>query len=276
MAGTGWTSWEFYQEPFKLFNTSSMNTESIGPSDESLEVVDGGALVSVKAYQNVQGNYDWAASEWALRASVDTTKAPFGGHIGPVEFRIQGYAANGQQVADPRASTIRLYIDNQRPDFELDTVMIGAQAEGGPCAVFTLEGEPLPAVLTVRFKVIQEQGFLNAYNLSVRKGNYPSFNIAATTGPLGETSAALSNSYVHSGSSPCGDLVGTRVPDEITAVADFATAYIIPNTGNWLESDETVCAYSVLLGCSKRVTNGYNTAVDYYGPIQKLLAIKKE
>ena len=276
MAGTGWTSWEFYQEPFKLFNTSSMNTESIGPSDESLEVVDGGALVSVKAYQNVQGNYAWAASEWALRASVDTTKAPFGGHIGPVEFRIQGYAANGQQVADPRASTIRLYIDNQRPDFELDTVMIGAQAEGGPCAVFTLEGEPLPAVLTVRFKVIQEQGFLNAYNLSVRKGNYPSFNIAATTGPLGETSAALSNSYVHSGSSPCGDLVGTRVPDEITAVADFATAYIIPNTGNWLESDETVCAYSVLLGCSKRVTNGYNTAVDYYGPIQKLLAIKKE
>jgi hypothetical protein len=154
--------------------------------------------------------------------------------------------------------------------------MLSAQAEGGPCAVFTLEGEPLPAVLTVRFKVIQEQGFLNDYNLSVRKGNYPSFNIATTTGPLGETSAALSNSYVHSGSSPCGDLVGTRLPDEITAVADFATAYIIPNTGNWLESDETVCAYSVRLGCSKRVTNGYNTAVDYYGPIQKLLAIKKE
>ncbi len=273
-----WTDWEFYQEPFKLFNTDLMDRVQIGPFDRDLEIVNGGPLVTAKAYNNVQGNSDWATSEWALRASVNTTKAPFAGHIGPVEFRIQGYDDDGQQVADPRTDWIRLYIDNQRPDFVLDTIALGEQLEGdNPCAVFTLDGEPVPAILTVRFKVIQEQGFLNKYDLSVRKGNYSDFDIK-TTDPLGATSAALSNSYVHGGTDPCSDLVGTRPPDEMTAVGDFATAYIIPDGvgADWLESDETVCAYAVNLICSKRVTNGYNDAVDKYGPIQKLLAIKKE
>lgn len=241
VSGTGWSSWEFYQEPLKLFKTSVMNNVQIGPFDRSLEVVNGGAMETVKAYDNVSGDYDWASSEWALRASVNTDKAPFGGHIGPVEFRIQGYDASGQQVADPRIDKIRLYIDNQRPDFAIDTVTIGEQEEGDtPCGVFTLDGEPSPAVLNVRFKAIQEQGFMHSYELYVRKGNLPSFPITTTSGPLGETSSQLSNTYVHTGGSPCSALVGTRPPDEMTAVGDYATAYITPQSGDWLDTGQTV------------------------------------
>ncbi len=277
VSGTGWTDWDFYQEPFKLLKTSVMDTVQIGPFDHNLEIVNGSPKETAKAYLNVQGDYDWATSEWALRASVRTTKSPFGGHVGPVEFRIQGYDDHGLQVADPRNERIRLYIDNQRPDFVLDTVTIGGQKEGGRCAVFTLKGEPVPAVLKVRFKVIQEQGLLEGYDLTVRKGNYPSFDVVKTGGPFGAISAELSNSYVHTSGKYCSELVGTRPPDEATAVGDFATAYIIPDKGNnWLNKNESVCAYAVRLGCSKRVTNGYNDPVVNYGPIQKLLAIKKK
>ena len=277
ISGSGWSSWDFYQEPLKLFKTSVMDNVQTGPVDRNLEIVNGASLVSAKAYDNVQGNFDWASSEWALRASVNTTKTPFGGHIGPVLFRIQGYAANGQQVTDNRTAHIKLYLDNTAPDFELDTVKIGEQNETDtPCAVFSLAGEPVPAVLTASFKAIQQQGFLHSYQLSLRKGNLPSFPVVTTTGPLGETSAQLSNTYTHTGSSPCGDLVGTRPPDEMTAsVSDFATAYIIPQSGNWLESDQTVCAFAVKLNCIKRATNGYNSATRNYGTKEKLLAIKQ-
>jgi len=275
-SGTGWSSWEFYQEPFKLFKTAVMDNVQIGPFDRNLEVVNGNPLVTVKAYDNVQGDYDWASSEWALRASVNTNKAPFGGHIGPVEFRIQGYDAAGQQVADPRISTIRLYLDNTRPDFLIDSVMLGEQEEGDtPCGVFTLAGEPVPAVMTVRFKAIQEQGFVHSYELYVRKGNLPSFPVNTTSGPMGETSAQLSNAYVHTGGSPCSALVGTRPPDEMTAVGDYATAYITPQSPDWLEAGQTVCAFAIKLNCYKRVTNGYNTPVRYFGTVEKLLAIKQ-
>jgi len=271
LSGSGWSSCEFYQEPLKLYNTAVLDTIKIGPFDRDLGVVNNGTLVEdTPAYNNVQGNYDWASSEWALRASVNTRAAPFGGHIGPVLFHIQGYDAGGHQVADPRTSTIKLYLDNQRPDFVIDTLMVGAQEEGDtPCNVFTLAGEPNPAVLTARFKAIHEQGFLHSYQLSVRKGNLPSFLINTTSGPLGDTSAQLSNTYVHTGGSPCNDLVGTRFPDEITAVGDFATAYITPQSGNWLESDQTVCAFSDKHNRVKRETNGYYTTTHKYGHPEK-------
>ncbi|MEJ2694669.1 MAG: hypothetical protein P8166_16990, partial [Candidatus Thiodiazotropha sp.] len=261
---------------FKLFNTSIMDNAQIGPFDRNLEVVNGGALESVKAYNNVQGDFDWATSEWALRASVNTNKAPFGGHIGPVEFHIQGYDATGQQVADPRTDKIRLYLDNTRPDFFIDEIKLGEQEVGDtPCGVFTLAGEPVPALMTVRFKAIQEQGFMQSYKLSVRKGNLSSFDIATTSGPLGEASAQLSNDFANTSWSSWCFFAGTRPPDETTAVGDYATAYIKPDSGDWLESGQSVCAFAVKLNCHKRVTNGYNTSVRNYGTVEYLVTIKQ-
>lgn len=128
----------------------------------------------------------------------------------------------------------------------------------------------------MRFKAVQDQGFLGSYGLTVRKGNIGSFAIAPTTGPLGEASGALSGSYTHGGTTPCGELFGTRPPDEPLADAgDYVTAYIIPSSGNWLEAGQNFCTFSVNVGATMRRTNGYNSAEDSYGPIQYLLGIQQ-
>ena len=84
----------------------------------------------------------------------------------------------------------------------------------------------------------------------------------------------VSVTYVHAGGGFCSDLIGTRPPDEMAAVGDFATAYFTPQSGVWLENGQTVCAFSIKLYCIKRVTNGYNSATTSYGHVERLLAIK--
>jgi hypothetical protein len=131
-------------------------------------------------------------------------------------------------------------------------------------------------VLTVRFRAIQDQGFLGSYTLYVRKGNIGGFPIAATTGPMGEASGALSQSYTHGGTSPCAELFGTQPPDEPLADAsDAVTAYIIPSAGNWLAPDQTFCTFSVNISATMRRTNGYNSAEESFGPDQYLLGIQQ-
>jgi hypothetical protein len=191
-----------------------------------------------------------------------------------VQFRLQGYDAGGNFLVGA-TDTVTLYIDNTVPDLELPSVQMGAQT-GGDCALFSLSGEPNPARLTVRFKAVQEQGFLGSYGLSVRKGNIGGFAIAATTGPGGETSGALSRSYAHVDGVNCGQLVGTRPPDEPLAdAADLVTAYLVPAAGNWLEPGQPFCTFSVNVSATMRRTNGYNSAEDSFGPAQYLLGIQQ-
>ena len=73
---------------------------------------------------------------------------------------LQGYDAGGNFVVGT-TDTVTLYIDNTIRDLDLPSVQMGAQT-GGDCALFDLNGEPNPAVLTVRFKATQDQGFLSS------------------------------------------------------------------------------------------------------------------
>ncbi len=276
LSGGGWSDWEFYQESLGIFNVALGKNQNIGATDRLLEVDNGQPLEQAKAYDNVLENYDWATSEWAMKAVVTSGggSPPYAPQPGPVQFRIQGYNAAGQQVTDTE-DTVTLYIDNTRPDYGIASVDMGTQT-GGKCALFSLTGEPDPAPLRVRFKAIDEQGFLNRYQLSVRKGNiYPDKAIVTTAGPLGEVSGSLSNSYADPSANPCGQLVGTRVPEEPQADAsDIVTVWVVPDTGNWLDEGQTFCTFAVKLRCSKRVTNGYNDATDGYGPQYYLLGIE--
>ena len=133
---------------------------------------------------------------------------------------------------------IVLFIDNEDPDFRVSTVEMGTQT-GGACALFCLSSEPVPAPLEVRFKAVQNQGFLQHYTLKVRKGNIGQVAITTTTGPMGEVSGLLSQTYAHGSASPCNQLFGTRVPDEPQAdpVTDYVTAYVIPQKG-WAGSSQ--------------------------------------
>jgi hypothetical protein len=269
-----WTGWSFYQEPLSLFKTAIMDAEQVGPFDRNLEVF-GGTRMDAKAYENVEGDRNWAVSEWALKAVVNSRLSSlYDPTPGTFEFRIQGYDASGYQVSGTE-DKVKLYIDNQPPELHIASVKMGSQ-DGGGCVLFHLSGEPNPAPLTVRFKAIQKQGFLNDYELWVRKGNLGKKPTKTTTGPGGETSGKLSNSYAHnSTSTSCNYLVGTRFPDDPVAVGDYVTAYVIPDTGNWLSASEPFCTFAVKLDCWKRMTNGYNNAAYRYGPREYLLGISQ-
>jgi hypothetical protein len=275
--GTGvFGPWEFYQEGMFLQKIGFVIPQQIGPFDRMLEVVNGAAKVTAKAYDNIEQNLAWAASDWFLKAVISTGggSPAYAPSPGTVQFRIQGYDAAGNFVVGA-TDTVTLYIDNTAPDLDLPSVQMGAQT-GGDCALFSLTGEPNPAKLTVLFKAVQDQGFLGSYNLTVRKGNIGGFAISPTTGPAGETSGALSGAYTHGSALNCGQLFGTRPPDEPLAdAANFVTAYIIPASGNWLEPGQPFCTFSVNIGATMRRTNGYNSAESGFGPIQYLLGIQQ-
>ena len=273
--------WEFYQEGMFLQKIGFLFPQQIGPFDRNLEVVNGQPKVTAKAYDNIEQNLAWAASDWFLKAviSTDGGSPAYAPSPGTVQFEIQGYDA-GDNFVVGATDSILLYIDNTVPDLDLPSVQMGTQT-GGDCALFDLSGEPNPAKLTVRFKAVQNQGFLGSYALSVRKGNIvtPPFNITATTGPLGETSGALSGAYTHGSAVNCGQLFGTRPPDEPLADgADYVTAYIIPappSASNWLAPDQPFCTFSVNVSATMRRTNGYNSGEDGFGPKQYLLGIQQ-
>ncbi len=268
--------WEFYQEGMFLQKIGFVIPQQIGPFDRMLEVVNGGGLVAAKAYDNIEQNLAWAASDWFLKAVISTGggSPAYAPSPGTVQFQLQGYDAAGNFVVGA-TDTVTMYIDNTVPDLDLPSVQMGAQT-GGDCALFTLTGEPDPAKLTVLFKAVQNQGFLGSYNLTVRKGNIGGFAIATTTGPVGETSGALSGTYTHGSAINCGQLFGTRPPDEPLAdAADYVTAYIIPASGNWLAPGQLFCTFSVNVDATMRRTNGYNSADDAFGPVQYLLGIQQ-
>lgn len=274
--GATFGPWELYQEGIFLQKIGFLTPQQVGPFDRQLEVVNGGGLVAAKAYDNIEEDLAWAASDWFLKAVINTGggSPAYAPSPGTVQFQLQGYDAAGNFVVGA-TDTVTLYIDNTVPDLDLPSVEMGTQG-GGACALFDLSGEPNPAKLTVRFKALQDQGFLESYDLTVRKGNLGDFAIAATTGPAGETSGALSGEYTHGSATSCGQLFGTRPPDEPLAdAANYVTAYIIPNSGNWLEPGQPFCTFSVSIGAKMRRTNGYNSAEDSFGPVQYLLGIQQ-
>ncbi|SCY04860.1 hypothetical protein [Nitrosospira sp. Nsp13] len=274
--GMGFGAWEFYQEGMFLQKIGFLQPQQIGPFDRNLEVVNGGGMIAAKAYDNIEQNLAWAASDWFLKAVINTAggSPAYAPSPGTVQFQIQGYDAAGNFVVGA-TDTVTMYIDNTIPDLDLPSVQMGAQT-GGDCALFSLTGEPDPAKLTVLFKAVQNRGFLGSYSLTVRKGNIGGFPIKSTTGPAGEASGALSGTYTHGSAVNCGQLFGTRPPDEPLAdAADYVTAYIIPDSGNWLSPDQPFCTFSVNVGATMRRTNGYNSAEDSFGPVQYLLGIQQ-
>jgi hypothetical protein len=273
-----WTGWTNVLETHSLFNTAIMDTVQVGPFPRNLNVSGGPATEpGIMAYENHEGDSDWALSDQAFKVVINTVGGPYAPTPATVEFRIQGYDSTGQPVNDARDSTVRLYINNNRPDLDIAEVTMDSQT-GGDCALFDLSDASMtPAVLRVRFQALHTEGLLNGYSLSIRKGNIPGeFPITTTLGPSLETSAALGNSYVQGSAVNCNELYGTRFPDEATAVADYAVAYIIPTSPatNWLESGQTFCSFSIDLSASRRMTNGYNQAVYNSGPIHSLMGIQ--
>jgi hypothetical protein len=242
----------------------------VGPFSRLL-TVDGVPNTPAEAYDNIESNPAFVLTHRDRKAVISSGLYPavhptiYGQRqFGSVAFRIEGYDAAGHRVPGA-VDTITLFIDNTGPDFDIDSVSMAAQT-GGDCALFNLGGDPnLP--LTVRFRANQLEGFLNSYSLGVRKGNIGGFAID-NNGP-----GLISGSYVHGDDLACNTFEGT-FNDVVSDGDGYVSADIVAHNGRWLEVGQPFCTFAVQLSASTRVTNGYNSAVSSYGPVEYLLGIQ--
>ncbi|MEM7584854.1 MAG: hypothetical protein AAF560_15790, partial [Acidobacteriota bacterium] len=260
--------WQFFQEPLRHEKTAKVGIpgyigDPIGPFDLPLGV-GGGAPEAAKGYLNIENDPDFRLRNRDRKARISTwIYAP---QPAEVFFRIEGYDSNGNRVG-ATVDTIKLSIDNTAPDFGIASVQMGTQT-GSDCALFTVPDSDPGEPLTVRFKANQAQGFLNRFGITVRRGNAGNISIN-NLGP-----GDIAGSYTHgSNDLICARFRGT-LDDPNVDGAGYVTADIEPqSTAGWLQG-ETFCTFAVQLGCSKRVTNGYNSAVTGYGARQYLLGIQ--
>lgn len=268
----GTTSWNFFTETYihpqiAKIGIPGYSGDLVGPQLGVNLQIDGGPAQLAPAYLNIENDPAWVFTHRDRKAVI--TSSIYAPTPGPVDFRIEGYnlAAGGAKVAGAD-DTITLYIDNvttANPDYDIDSVSMAAQT-GGDCALFNLGGLLNPP-LTVRFHANQLERFMNAYGLSVRKGNIGGFPINGG-GP-----GQLSGAYVHGDDLLCSSFEGT-FDDPTHDGSGAVTADITAASGHWLDPGQPFCTFAINLDCSVRMTNGYNSAVYSLGTKQYLLGIQ--
>jgi len=265
--------WSFFQEKYTHLKIANLGNpgytgDLVGPDPAILALhVDGRVAVKVPAYHNIENEDAWILTHRDRKAVISSgLYAPAGGSA---LFKIEGYNAAGNKVAGAE-DTIKLYIDNNDPKFDIFSVNMLGQL-GGDCALFTVPADQPDAPLTVQFRANQLEGFLDAYSLAVRKGSIGVFTVDGLDG-LGP--GAISGSYVHESDVVCSKFEGTF--NDVTHDAEgYVVADIKLHARNWLDDNQPFCTFAVQLSCSVRRTNGYNNAVYGFGPKEYLLGIQK-
>lgn len=264
----GTSAWQFFREEYRAWKVGNITPigDLVGPQNGVQLAVDGGPLAPQPAYLNIESDNGWRLLHRDRKAIISSFIYAPASAPGPIDFRIEGYTAAGAKVA-AADDMVTLYIDNTYPDFAIDSVTMQAQ-QGGDCALFNLNGAA-NTPLTVRFKANQAERFMNRYDLTVRKGNIGGFAII-DGGP-----GLITGVYTHTGDLDlaCNSLEGT-FDDPTHDISGYVTASITAASGHWLEVNQPFCTFAIQLGCSTRVTNGYNTAVNGYGPIEYLLGMQ--
>jgi hypothetical protein len=247
----------------------------------------GALTASVPAYLNIETDPDpdWMVTMRNLKAFINSsglTSTP-----GPVQIRIDGYDTNGIKIASTE-EIITLYIDNTGVDAVINpNVEMNGIAKGN-CALFKLpvdagnvpiEGAPL----TVRFKAVQEAGFMNYYELYMNKGATGGFAVtpgveAADWNPW--LPAFLTNvanrgrTYHFISDTLCNtDFQGT-INEQFATPDHYYEVTLRPASGRWLEPDQTFCAFSINLSGSFRHTDGSTGYPDFWGG-QVLIGIQR-
>jgi hypothetical protein len=220
--------------------------QSVGPTNRVLEI-EPGTFTTVPSYLNAETDTStpwlerWLVLKMVLTSSI--YQQALGG-AGSLVFRIQGYDAGGNQLADDR---ITLFIDNNFVDQFIDP-NLALITTGGPitqtnCALFTLPPDQPAAPIQVSFRANQGEGFMASYTLYMDKGSTGNFPITAVSGgPISDSRSC--------------DFHGTSDEAGYAAGAGELTAQIAPATGNWLASGQVFCAFSINLTSTVWVTDG--------------------
>lgn len=252
-SGDPWTmySQELRHPLIALAATPGYDGELIGPQPVSLHV-DGGPAVLAPAYEDIETNVLYVSTHRNRRAQI-RTRALSVSTPGPVQFWIEGYDGTGSRVPGAEDS-FTMFIDNSIPFLDVDNTVTMLGTSLGNCAKFKLPSGQPGAPLTVKFKADQAQGFLNNYELFMRKGAIGTFNV---TPPPPAGPPFRLRSYTHGDDLVCNQFRGTFDDTTADLVTGYVTIDLEPASGSWLEADENFCAFSVNLTGSMRVTNGY-------------------
>jgi hypothetical protein len=285
-----WTDWDIYQVPLSLDNwkttTNEWVSKSVGPFSVELEIDKGQSKKYVQAYENKQGNMDWAGTDWFLKAIIPSWAYSFQGGPGSVEFRLKAYDRDGKQIQlwnDPVTGapryqdTVKLYIDHTGPELDFKDITIGTPTTN-LCPLFTLTGtELVDATLNLKFKAVQRQGFLNGYTFSLTKCNTPNFAVEDVETDPAVDPHPLKVQYA-AGPSACVGLYGTVFGlDEDADANDYVAVRLNPpGSTPWLGPDETLSSFTLNLSAWVRRTDGHSAYYPVgYGPIQYNIVIQK-
>jgi hypothetical protein len=119
----------------------------------------------------------------------------------------------------------------------------------GDCALFELNDPKAP--LTVSYRAVDPEGFLQSWGLTVTRGNNVSIPVNGVGG------VPPSKTYPPPGSpGSCTSFTGTR--DEPTAtIDDYVDTTLQPSSGaDWLPTNVNFCAFAFTLRAHDRVTDG--------------------
>ena len=254
----------------------------VGPVTKSLKL-NSSTLVDCEAYLNVEAEADpnWMNSMRSLKAFLNS--AALIGLKGSVQVRLEGFTDAGNKLAD---EIVTLYIDNAGAEAAIDPDVTMAGVTLGNCALFTLprDGNDVTdedTSITVRFKAIQNSGFMNAYELYMYKGAVGSFPVSPGVipadfsggGAFMDNTANRGRTYLHLSNLDCHKKFKGTI-SEITADGDGFYSVVLTPTGTWLEPDQTFCAFSLNLGGTTRHTDG-SSGYSYFSGGQVLIGIQR-
>lgn len=246
--------WNFVQELYTHINKAAIGDmtsplHKVGPFNVSLEV-DGGAAVTVPAYNNIEADSNWVEThrlrKVILQSGLYTAALYPGEGAGSVDFRIDGYDVAGNKVAGAD-DTVRLFIDNRSMTGDIASVTKGGSAPG-ECALFHLTAANDP--ITMRFKVNQPGGFLESYSVSIFRGSATPVPVVDSTAPVEPLS--VSYSEVAFGNAFFGTSNGVAPDGD-----GYITVDLQPVSGGWLPAGKTFCAFSFEINGDLRITDGY-------------------
>jgi hypothetical protein len=200
-----------------------------------------------------------------------------------VQVRLEGFTDAGNKLAD---EIVTLYIDNAGAEAAIDPDVTMAGVTLGNCALFTLprDGNDVTdedTPITVRFKAIQNSGFMNAYELYMYKGAVGSFPVSPGVipadfsggGAFMDNTVNRGRTYQHLSNLDCHKKFKGTI-SEITSDGDGFFSVVLTPTGTWLEPDQTFCAFSLNLGGTTRHTDG-SSGYSYFSGGQVLIGIQR-
>ena len=250
-------SWSFVSQSYKHIKISDIGSSpsydgtSVGPFTAIPMKVDGGPPQTVPYYLNIELDPGWIIAKRTRKMQLNSAyyeNLLYGPEENPrtVEFRIDGYDEGGDKVAGAEDS-IRLYLDNRDITGDIESITM----EGIPateCALFELPAAN--TILTVKFRVRQQGGFVQSYQLSVLRGS-------ATPVAVHDVVAPIQPLIVDYDETLHGDtLFGTA--DAVNPdLDDYVTAELQATAGSWLPADKPFCAFAFEIHARPRMTNGY-------------------